>query len=207
MRGWWVGAVLVAALAAGCSSEKGASGRPPVAGPDAAPARLPTVTFTTAAGMPVPLAVEVADDDAERTCGLMHRTELPAEQGMVFLFAQDAQGGFWMRNTLIPLSIAYVSADGRVVDILEMKPVPAPGNTPYRLPDGREVPVGDGQAAPPGAQWVTYPPRGAYRYAIEANQGWFARHGIAVGDRVVMTAAEQDPNAAAPPPICRDRGI
>ncbi|MGD9889766.1 MAG: DUF192 domain-containing protein [Dehalococcoidia bacterium] len=167
---------------------------------------LPVLTFTSSGGANASLAVEVANDTNEMTCGLMHRTELPDDQGMIFVYAEDANGGFWMRNTLLPLSIAYTAADGRIVDILDMAPVPAPGNTPFRLPDGSIVPVGDGQQPPPGAVWATYPPRQSYRYAIEVNQGWFARNNIAIGDHVDVSAALANPDAATPPPICVERG-
>lgn len=204
---WWVGlaVVLVVSVIGGCaSSGEGSQGNE--AERSAVDAGLPALAFRTSGGEVVQLAVEVADDAQEMGCGLMHRTELAEDRGMLFVYTEDSTGGFWMRNTLIPLSIAYTAADGRIVDILDMAPVPAPGNTPYRLPDGRIVPVGDGQPVPAGAAWVTYPPRAPYRYAIEANQGWFADHGIAVGDRVDVSEALAEPNAAAPPPICAERG-
>ena len=175
------------------------------AGPDVGQS-LPVVTFTGGQGRTATLAVEVADDGAEMQCGLMHRTSLPDDQGMIFIYAEDSAGGFWMRNTLLPLSIAYVAADGRIVDILDMKPVPEPKMTPFRLPNGTEVAVRDGERPPDGAMWVTYPPRGPYRFAIETNQGWFGRHGIAVGDKTDVSKAAQGRDAAAPPPICVERG-
>jgi uncharacterized membrane protein (UPF0127 family) len=198
-------ALVPMALWIGCSRSSGAN----TAGGDTAAgggADLPTVTFTVSDGSHVPLRVEVADNDSEKGCGLMHRTELPDDQGMLFVFTADSTGGFWMRNTLIPLSIAYTAADGRIVDILDMQPVPAPGNTPYRLPDGRVVPVGDGQQPPAGAVWETYPPRAPYRYAIEVNQGWFDRHGIAIGNHVDLATALANADRAVPPPICAERG-
>jgi uncharacterized membrane protein (UPF0127 family) len=196
------------ALGLACSDEDGdREGAAPVAGADGAAARaLPSIAFRGGAGRTATLAVEVADDPNEMQCGLMHRMSLPEGQGMVFIYAQDANGGFWMRNTLIPLSIAYAAADGRIVDILEMKPVPSPGMTPWRLPDGREVAIADGQPVPQGATWVTYPPRAEYRYVIEANQGWFSRHGIAVGDHVDVSPAVEQREAAAPPPLCLESG-
>jgi uncharacterized protein len=193
----------MAMLMAACSAESSES--PARGGGDGAPS-LPVIRFVTATGKTVPLAVEVADEGNEQTCGLMHRESLPDEQGMIFVYQADATGGFWMRNTLIPLSIAYVAADGRIVDILEMDPVPAPKHTPHMLPDGRRVAIADGAPIPPGATIVTYPPRGRYRYAIEANKGWFARHGIAAGDRVDLGDATRAGDRAAPPPICQERG-
>jgi uncharacterized membrane protein (UPF0127 family) len=208
LRTWWriaAGAVLLAGVA--CSSSKTDDTKDSAGDGATAAGELPAVTFTKAAGgTAATLAVEVADDDEERSCGLMHRTSMPDDRGMLFVFAQDGQmGGFWMRNTLIPLAIAYIGGDGRIVDILEMRPVPSPG-TPFKTADGQEIVVPDGQQAPPGAAWVTYPPRGAYRYAIEANKEWYARHGVAVGDRVDVSAAVAGASAAEPEKICLKKG-
>jgi uncharacterized protein len=200
--------VVVLALGLLACSDKGSDTKPAggqAAGPDGGRA-LPAVAFAGGQARTATLAVEVADDGNEMQCGLMHRTSLPDDQGMIFIYGEDSSGGFWMRNTLIPLSIAYVAADGRIVDILDMRPVPEPKMTPFRMPDGTEVNVKDGDRPPDGATWVTYPPRGPYRYAIEANQGWFGRHGIAVGDRADVSKATQGRDAAAPPPICAERG-
>ena len=198
-------ALALMALGAACSGASESSAKSSAEHNDVA-STLPAITLTTAAGQTVALAVEVADDDFERPCGLMYRTELPENQGMIFIFPEDQGGPFWMRNTLIPLSIAYVAADGRIVDILDMQHVPGPGFTPYELPNGAVVAVPDGQAPPPGAMAKTYPPRALYRYAIEVNWGWYARHGIAVGDRVDISAAVAAADAAAPPPLCAQRG-
>jgi len=163
---------------------------------------LPLIAFTRADGTAVPLAVEVADDDRERSCGLMHRTSLPDEQGMLFAYPDDGHfGGYWMRNTLIPLAIAYIGGNGRIVDILEMEPVPEPG-TPYRTADGQAILVRDGEQPPAGAAWITYQPRSFYQYAIEANAGWYARHGIQIGDTVDLAAALASADNATPPPVC-----
>lgn len=167
---------------------------------------LPLVTFTRGDGTAVPLAVEVVDDAGERACGLMHRRSLPDEQGMLFVFERDGQiGGFWMRNTLIPLAIAYIGGDGRIVDILEMEAAPEPG-TPFRTADGQLILVRDGDAPPPGAGWITYTPQSSYQYAIEANAGWYARHGIEIGDAVDVAAAVTNADSAAPPAICLQLG-
>lgn len=202
----WGMVTIVIGLAITAAACRGESTGATEHGNDHGGSGLPLVVFTTAAGQTVTIAVEVADEPEEKQCGLMHRTSLPDGQGMIFVYDQDSGGGFWMRNTLIPLSIAYISGDGRIVDILDMEPVPAAGHTPYRLADGSSVAIADGQPVPAGAAWVTYPPRGLYRYAIEANRGWFARHGIAAGDRLdpAVTAGERD---GTPAPICRERGF
>ena len=102
------------------------------------------------------LAIEVADTAEERAKGLMGRESLPADRGMLFDFQEPTQAGFWMKNTLIPLSIAFVDGDGTIVHIEDMQPE-----------------TEDIHASPK-----------PYRYAIEVNQGWYAAHGISAGDRV-----------------------
>lgn len=197
-------ALFAVVLVAGCSATAGNGDRPAV---DEEESKLPRITFTTAGGEQVKLAVEVADEGQEMGCGLMHRTSLPEEQGMLFAYERDGQtGGFWMRNTLIPLAIAYVAGDGRIVDIIEMQET-ATGVTPYRTQDGGRVLVPDGQAPPPGLPIFAYPPRGSYQYAIEANKGWYDRHSIAVNDRVDVAEALARSGDATPYPICSERGL
>jgi uncharacterized membrane protein (UPF0127 family) len=111
------------------------------------------------------LTVEVADEDAERRQGLMGRRALDADDGMVFLFDGATTGGFWMKDTLIPLSIAFWDEDERIVSILDMQPC-------------REQPCEIHSA---GASYVG---------AVEANLGYFREHGVEVGDRVDLTEAD-----------------
>jgi uncharacterized membrane protein (UPF0127 family) len=106
---------------------------------------------------PVELSVELADSTDERRRGLMERESLPADAGMVFLFEGDHEGGLWMKDTLIPLSAAFLDRDGRVLRILDMEPCEAD-----------PCPVYD-----PGVSYVA---------AVEANLGAFERLGVAVGD-------------------------
>jgi uncharacterized membrane protein (UPF0127 family) len=96
----------------------------------------------------------------------MERQRLAAGTGMVFLFPADVREGFWMKDTLVPLSIAFVAADGTVVGIREMAPCRA-------------------DPCP------SYEPAGAYRYAVELPAGAFRDAGVARGDRVVP----EDPGA------------
>jgi uncharacterized protein len=112
------------------------------------------------------VSLEVAADEASRERGLSKRTELPAGTGMVFLFPGDSQAAFWMKDTLVPLQIAFVSGDGRVVGLFEMPPCRA-------------------DPCP------TYAPTRPYRYAVELPSGAFTAAGIREGDRVVP----QDPAA------------
>lgn len=104
----------------------------------------------------VPMSAYVADDRDLRTVGLMHRSELPADAGMIFVFAEPTQGAFWMRDTLLPLSIAFVGSDGTVQEILDMDPC----------------------SADPCPR---YAPDEAYVHAIEANRGYFDQEGIEAG--------------------------
>ncbi|MES2035544.1 MAG: DUF192 domain-containing protein [Pseudomonadota bacterium] len=75
------------------------------------------LTIDTAKG-PVAFQVEIADDEAERERGLMYRTALAPDRGMLFAFEGPAPRAFWMKNTYIPLDIIYIGADGRIVSIV-----------------------------------------------------------------------------------------
>jgi uncharacterized protein len=114
----------------------------------------------------VRVSLEVAADEPARERGLSKRTEVPAGTGMVFLFPTDTTAAFWMKDTLVPLQIAFVAADGRVVSLNEMPPCRAD-----------PCPV--------------YAPAAAYRYAVELPSGAFTAAGVDVGDQVVP----QDPAA------------
>ena len=105
----------------------------------------------------VRLTVEVADEPEEWRVGLMHRSSLARNAGMIFLFPQPIRGGFWMKNTLIPLSIAFFDGRGRILRIMVMTPCRA-------------------DPCP------TYDPRVAYRGALEVNRGSFGRWGVRRGD-------------------------
>jgi uncharacterized protein len=108
----------------------------------------------------VSLDVRIADDEDERRRGLMGVTSLPADEGMLFDFGGEPQTGqFWMKDTLIPLSIAFVDGERRIVSIAEMEPCDADPCPTY------------GSAAP-------------YEIAIEANARWFSDAGIEVGDEI-----------------------
>jgi uncharacterized membrane protein (UPF0127 family) len=121
-------------------------------------------------GDPVTVRLEVAADPASRARGLMEREQVPPGTGMVFLYPTDVAEAFWMKNTLVPLSIAFVAADGRVVSVAEMTPCKA-------------------DPCP------SYAPAGPYRYAVELAAGSFGAAGVGPGARVVPV----DP-AALPEP-------
>jgi uncharacterized membrane protein (UPF0127 family) len=107
----------------------------------------------------VALRVEVASTDAQRAEGLMNRRRLSPKAGMVFLFAQPTRTQFWMKDTLIPLSIAFWGPDGRIYKMFEMQPCTA---------DPCHV----------------YEPGGTFVGAIEMGQGEFDRLGVKIGDTV-----------------------
>ncbi|HUG16084.1 MAG TPA: DUF192 domain-containing protein [Thermomicrobiales bacterium] len=129
------------------------------------------------------LFVEVADTQPLRQCGLMHRYSMLEHQAMLFVFAADATGGFWNRNTEIPLQLAWIAADGTLLGLSNM------------LAADRE------SASYP----VVYPPPGPYRYVIEANAGWFTANGFGAGDTVDLSAAIAHGSQGAVP-ICAALG-
>ncbi|MCC4115295.1 DUF192 domain-containing protein [Aromatoleum toluclasticum] len=116
----------------------------------AARAELPMVEL--GAGM-YRIEAELAHTDQARQIGLMNRTAMPLQHGMVFAFAQDARHCMWMKNTLIPLSVAFMDREGRILNVAEMKPQTEDSHC----------------AAAPA------------RFALEMNAGWFAARGIGAG--------------------------
>jgi uncharacterized membrane protein (UPF0127 family) len=121
----------------------------------------PVVLIQTQRGEEVEVAVEVADTQGEREVGLMHREFLPDDAGMIFLFEEETAGGFWMKNTLIPLSIAFAGGDGTILRILDMQPCEA---------DPCEI----------------YDPGVPYESALEVNQGAFSSWGVEEGDLLTL---------------------
>jgi hypothetical protein len=104
---------------------------------------------------------EVAQTAEEQMRGLMGRRSLPRNGGMLFLFKEPQVQGFWMKNTLIPLDIMFITEDKRIESFHTMQPCvvdPCP----------------------------VYPSRGRVRYALEVNAGEIAKHGFAVGDKVTI---------------------
>jgi uncharacterized membrane protein (UPF0127 family) len=102
------------------------------------------------------IVAEVAETDEQRMRGLMYRFSLRPDQGMIFVFAQPQQLGFWMKNTFVPLSIAFIDSQGRILNIEDMAPQTE----------------------------ATHPSRGLALYALEMRKGWFRDHGLQAGDRV-----------------------
>jgi uncharacterized membrane protein (UPF0127 family) len=175
--------VVVASLLAACST--GDDAVPAATGADS-----PVATSTSADGFPPPpplhpevdvlpagtvrvdpgdgaeplhVAVRIAATDDARRHGLMEVPEVPDGAGMWFSYEEDRTGGFWMRDTLVDLDIAWVDAAGRIVSTTTME-------------------VCDVPACP------SYEPDAAYRTALEVPAGWFGAHGVEVGDTAVLVA-------------------
>ena len=96
---------------------------------------------------------QVAQTGEQRMVGLMHRREMPQHEGMLFIFEQPTQQCFWMKNTLLPLTAAFVADDGTIVNLADMKPQSTESHC-------SEKPV---------------------RFVLEMNQGWFAKKSIKTG--------------------------
>jgi uncharacterized membrane protein (UPF0127 family) len=149
-----------ACLAAGCANSNAAITSPTVSPTDpglSASSDInegPRVIFHGGEGDAV-LGVEVARTVGERAIGLMNRSSLAADRGMIFVWNSPVREGFWMKNTLIPLSIAFVDTEGSIIDIQDMEPETLDNHTPSM----------------------------DYIYAIEVNKGYFSSHGIKIGDQ------------------------
>ena len=106
------------------------------------------------------LNVEIADTPLRRERCLMFRTSLDDKSGMLFIFDTQQPLAFWMKNTLIPLAIAYIDKERKIVDIQEM------------------VPAVMGEMFP-----KNYPSKAPAMYALEMPKGWFTRNGVKIGQR------------------------
>ena len=106
----------------------------------------------------IPVEVEISDTPEKRTRGLMFRRELDWMEGMLFVFDAEDTLSFWMRDTSIPLSIAFINEQGVIIDIQDMKPFE---QSPHKS-------------------------RGVALYALEMNIGWFELNRVAVGDKVFI---------------------
>lgn len=99
---------------------------------------------------------QIANTPGQRQIGLMHRAEMPEHEGMLFVFEQAGVQCFWMKNTLLPLTAAFIADDGTIVNLADMQPMTEDSHC-------SEKPV---------------------RYVLEMNQGWFDKRGIAAGTRL-----------------------
>ncbi len=108
------------------------------------------------------LTVEIAKTENERAKGLMYRKSLDPDKGMLFIFESDRKLSFWMKNTVIPLSIAFINSDGIIKEIREMSP--------------------QSLAAVESKNFV--------RYALEVNRGYFKEKGIKEGDEIIFPSGQ-----------------
>jgi uncharacterized protein len=169
MRSSKVAVVALALLLAGCggapaNSDTESHNTPQDAGTTATEGTtssdLRTMVIDTSEGKKVEVRVEVADDVNEQAKGLMYRKSLGEDRGMLFVYPAERELSYWMRNTLIPLSIAYIDSEGRIVDILDMKPLD--DNPPH---------------------YVSSEP---VQYALEVNKGFFEKKGVKEGDHAEL---------------------
>jgi uncharacterized protein len=120
--------------------------------------QLPVLTIVNSGGERVPVQVQIADTPEERQTGLMGRSALAEDAGMLFVYDREQVLSFWMKDTLIPLSIAYLDVEGRIVDIQDMQPLDE----------------------------TSHPSAEPAQYALEVNQGFFEGRGVMVGDMVEL---------------------
>ena len=111
------------------------------------------------------ITAQVAAQPKEQAIGLMFRKNMPAHEGMIFAFPEASRQCFWMRNTLMPLSAAFLSEDGRIINIAEMH---ALSDTPHC-------------SSKPA------------KYVLEMNKGWFKKAGLKTGDRLSSTLFQAQP--------------
>jgi hypothetical protein len=102
------------------------------------------------------LRVELAASEEDKRTGLMFRRNLGENSGMLFVYENEGRWAMWMKNTYLPLSVAFIDRDGRIINIEDMQPLTEDSH----------------QAAGPA------------KYALEVNRGWFAKRGIGTGDRI-----------------------
>jgi uncharacterized protein len=174
---WAIPAVVIAVIAVGCvptgerpsfADEYISSTLPPggsllpsgACPPTQAPFEMFTATevrVITPSGEPLPRCVLVADSFALRSQGLMNVTDLAVYDGMIFAFAEPTEGSFWMGNTHIPLTIAFIDPMGHVVSTADMEPCPEAIDCP------------------------SYSPEGPYLWALEVRQGALGGFGLTEG--------------------------
>ena len=122
-------------------------------GPGAAKPQLDTLPLVVDGHR---VTAELADEPAERSAGLMYRKALGTDAGMLFVYPSSKTRSFWMENTQIPLTIAYITGEGRIVALKDMTPFD-------RTSVSSDTPV---------------------LYALEMEKGWFEAHDVQVGDQV-----------------------
>ncbi|MPZ48784.1 MAG: DUF192 domain-containing protein [Dehalococcoidia bacterium] len=145
--------MLILLSAVACGSSPGPEEEPCISGET-------LLCLTNQAGETARLDIELADTNEERTKGLSMRASLPEDTGMLFVIERRGPG-FWMKDTTIPLSVAFVAPCGEIVHLADMEPLSLTiHGTPLE-----------------------------YRFGLEVNQGWFATNGISVGDKLELPAS------------------
>ncbi|MDP8215426.1 MAG: DUF192 domain-containing protein [Candidatus Euphemobacter frigidus] len=105
------------------------------------------------------IKVELALTAPQKEQGLKYRRSLPENRGMIFMYSSPVRSPFWMKDTHIPLSIAFINGEGRIISIQKMEP--------------------------DNDQRLYHPPK-PFKYALEMNQGWFEKNNVGVGERVIL---------------------
>lgn len=123
--------------------------------------KLPTTTIKV---KDISVTVELAVNDETRARGLMHRSSMGTDDGMLFIYPESRPRSFWMKDTKIPLSIAFIDPTGEIVKIADMQPLSK------------------------ATTKSIYPAK----YALEMNQGWFTEHGVKKGDKVTDIPADDE---------------
>ena len=151
---WTAGLVLMGALCFASCSKPGLSAPPVTQEPAAIGQAQPKLATIRLWLGPKEVVAEQAITSRQVQTGMMFRKEMGEDEGMLFIFGQPHQPAFWMRNTLLPLSLAYIDPNGTILEIHEMKPL-----------DETSVPAASDQV----------------QYVLEMKPGWFERNKIAVG--------------------------
>lgn len=112
----------------------------------------------------ITLKAEFAETDEEHQYGLMNRLEIPANFGMLFIFDREDDRSFWMKNTFVDLSIAYIGENKKILEILDMAASKSSTDNP-----------------------ISYPSQYKAKYALEVNKGWFKKNKIQVGDKITYS--------------------
>jgi uncharacterized membrane protein (UPF0127 family) len=168
--GWFVATLTLALLNAGCKeegSDKASASQTNAASASTASATAATISIPPPATQAQPklatlklwigpeeLITEIASTEKEVMTGMMHRTTMAENEAMLFVFAYPHQAAFWMKNTILPLSCAYIDPDGIVLETHDMKPL---DENPIKAATNR------------------------VQYVLEVKQGWFDRHNIKPG--------------------------
>ncbi len=162
MKKKWLWSLLAASLlpAAACKPDRPSSSEP--ANPDSFLLSNPTYSGQAQPKLPVirlwlganELKAEVARSASEIATGMMHRTKMAENEAMLFVFSRPRRASFYMRNTILPLSCAYIGSDGAILEIHDMKPL-----------DETPIVASTDQV----------------QYVLEVNQGWFKNHRVGIG--------------------------